>query len=320
MVEILLFNQNPWLDLEFAKASGWREPVDDCQVISLCQRTNVRRSPVWNPSQQCRPKSNPQFIFQGLMMTTTSTDSQQPLAGQTALITGGGRGIGRAIATAYAKAGANVCVTARTGSEIEQVVAEIQAAGGRAVAVTCDVSDRASVESMIEQTIQQLGRLDILVNNAGGGLERTLVGEDDPDVWQSVIEINLLGTYFCTRAALPHLKSDGGGRIINIGSGMGHQPRAKNSSYNVAKAGVWMLTRCLSLELWEDGITVNELIPGPVYTELTADIFPKDQAHPGISSEWVKDPADVVPLALMLATQSDKGPTGQSFSLARRPL
>lgn len=253
-------------------------------------------------------------------MTTTDSDSQQPLAGQVALITGGGRGIGRAIAIAYAEAGASVCVTARTSSEIDQVVSEIKQADGQAFAVTCDVSDRSSVETMLERTIGEFGRLDILLNNAGGGLERTLVGEDDPDVWQSVVEINLLGTYFCTRAALPYLKADGGGKIINVGSGMGHQPRAKNTSYNVSKAGVWMLTRCLALELWEDGVTVNELIPGPVYTELTADIFPKDQAHPGISSEWVKAPEDVVPLALMLATQSSKGPTGQSFSLARRPL
>jgi len=253
-------------------------------------------------------------------MTTTDSDSQQPLAGQVAIITGGGRGIGRAIAIAYAEAGANVCVTARTASEIDQVAAEIKQSSGRAIAVTCDVSDRASVESMIEKAVGEFGRLDILMNNAGGGLERTLVGEDDPDVWQSVVEINLLGTYFCTRAALPHLKADNGGKIINVGSGMGHQPRAKNSSYNVSKAGVWMLTRCLALELWEAGVAVNELIPGPVYTELTADIFPKDQPHPGISSEWVKAPEDVVPLALMLATQSAKGPTGQSFSLARRPL
>ena len=253
-------------------------------------------------------------------MTTTDSDSQQPLAGQVAIITGGGRGIGRAIAVAYAEAGANVCVTSRTASEIDKVAAEITEAGGRAFAITCDVSDRASVESMIEQAISEFGRLDILMNNAGGGLERTLIGEDDPDVWQQVVEINLLGTYFCTRAALPHLKADGGGKIINVGSGMGHQPRAKNTSYNVSKAGVWMLTRCLALELWEAGVTVNELIPGPVYTELTADVFPKDQAHPGISSEWVKAPEDVVPLALMLATQSAKGPTGQSFSLARRPL
>ncbi|NQV25227.1 MAG: SDR family oxidoreductase [Rhodopirellula sp.] len=253
-------------------------------------------------------------------MTTTRSDSQRPLAGQVAVITGGGRGIGRAIAIAYAEAGAHLCVTARTSSEIDQVAAEINQAGGRAIAVVCDVSNRASVEAMIDRTVSEFSRLDLLVNNAGGGLERTLVGEDDPNVWQNVIEINLLGTYFCTRAALPHLKADGGGKIINVGSGMGHQPRAKNSSYNVAKAGVWMLTRCLSMELWEAGVTVNELIPGPVYTELTADIFPRDQAHPGISSEWVKDPVDVVPMAVMLAMQSAKGPTGQSFSLARRPL
>ena len=253
-------------------------------------------------------------------MTTTNSDSQRPLAGQVAIITGGGRGIGREIAIAYAEAGASVCVTARTSAEIDKVAAEISEVGGRSLAVTCDVSDRPSVESMIERTIDEFGRLDILMNNAGGGLERTLVGEDDPDVWQRVVEINLLGTYFCTRAALPHLKADGGGKIINVGSGMGHQPRAKNSSYNVSKAGVWMLTRCLAMELWEAGVAVNELIPGPVYTYLTADIFPKDQAHPGISSEWVKAPEDVVPLALMLATQSDKGPTGQSFSLARLPL
>lgn len=253
-------------------------------------------------------------------MTTTSPDSQQPLGGQVALITGGGRGIGRAIAIAFAEAGAAICVTARTCSEIEGVADEIQNSGGKAIAVTCDVADRSSVESMMQQTIKEFGQLNILVNNAGGGMERTLVGEDDPDVWQNVIEINLLGTYFCTRAALPYLKADGSGKIINIGSGMGHQPRAKNSSYNVAKAGVWMLTRCLSMELWESGVAVNELIPGPVHTDLTADIFPKNQAHPGISSEWVKSPEDVVPLAMMLATQSDKGPTGQSFSLARRPL
>ena len=253
-------------------------------------------------------------------MATTGSDSQRPLDGQVALITGGGRGIGRAIAIAYADAGAVVCVTARTSAEIDQVVSEIERAGGQAFAVTCDVSDRSSVEAMLERTIGESGRLDILLNNAGGGLERTLVGEDNPDVWQSVVEINLLGTYFCTRAALPYLKAKGGGKIINVGSGMGHQARAKNTSYNVSKAGVWMLTRCLALELWEDGVTVNELIPGPVYTELTADIFPKGKAHPGISSEWVKVPEDVVPLALMLATQSGKGPTGQSFSLARRPL
>jgi len=214
------------------------------------------------------------------------------LEGKVALVTGGGRGIGRAIAVALAQAGADVCVTARSVDEIEAVAAEISA----------------------------LGRLDILVNNAGGGLERNHVGDDNPDNWSRVIEINLLGTYYCSRAALPHLKQSGAGKIINVGSGMGHHPRTGNSSYNTAKAGVWMLTRCLAMEVWQDNITVNELIPGPVYTKLTSDIFLPDKPHPAFETEWIKQPADVVPLALFLATQPATGPTGQTFSLTRRPI
>jgi 3-oxoacyl-[acyl-carrier protein] reductase len=242
------------------------------------------------------------------------------LEGKTALITGGGRGIGRAIAIAYAREGADVCVTARSENEITDVALAINAMGRKGVAEICDVADRAQVESMVEAVVARLGRVDILVNNAGGGLERTKVGDDNADNWARVIEINLLGTYYCSRAVLPHLRNVGGGTIINVGSGMGHQARANNSSYNTAKAAIWMFTRCLAVEVWEDNITVNELIPGPVYTELTSGIFQRDQPHPAIESEWVKQPEDVVPLAMFLATQSAHGPTGQSFSLARRPL
>ena len=101
---------------------------------------------------------------------------------------------------------------------------------------------------------------------------------------------------------------------------MGHEARAGNSSYNTAKAGVWMLTRCLAMELWSDNIRVNELIPGPVFTDLTSRVFKAGAAHPAIGSERVKQPEDVVPLAIFLASHGVDGPTGQSFSLARRPL
>ena len=116
------------------------------------------------------------------------------------------------------------------------------------------------------------------------------------------------------------MKAAGGGKIINIGSGMGHQPRTNNSSYNAAKAAVAMFTKCLALEVWEHNIVVNELIPGPVATRLTADIFESDAPHPQFASEWVKEPQDVVPMAMFLATQPDRGPTGQTFSIARRPI
>ena len=252
-------------------------------------------------------------------MTTSGDNPQTPLSGKVVLVTGGGRGIGRAIALAAARAGADVCVTARSKDQIDGVAAEIRNLGQTAVAEVCDVSDLQSVTSMIESSLEQLGRLDILVNNAGGGLERTPVGEDDPVAWKEVIETNLLGTYYCSRQALPHLKQSRG-KIINVGSGMGHQPRATNSSYNVAKAGVWMLTRCLAMQLWEEGIAVNELIPGPVETDLTRSIFQSDRPHPQLGSEWVKQPDDVVPVAMLMMTQPELGATGQSFSIARRPL
>ena len=246
-------------------------------------------------------------------------EDAQPLSGQTVLVTGGGRGIGRAIALAAANAGADVCVTARSAEQVEAAAAEINALSRKGIAEVCDVTDFDSVSSMIESAVSQLGKLDILVNNAGGGLERTPVGKDNPAVWKDVIEVNLLGTYYCSRQALPHLKKSRG-KIINVGSGMGHQARATNSSYNAAKAGVWMLTRCMAMQLWDEGVAVNELIPGPVATELTKDAFQAGVPHPQMGSEWIKQPEDVVPLAMLMMTQPEKGATGQCFSIARRPL
>lgn len=242
------------------------------------------------------------------------------LTGKAAIITGGGRGIGRSIALALAEEGADVCVVARTQSQIDEVADSVRAIGRKAVAIACDVTDLAAVEAAVEQAVRALGRIDIVVNNVGGGEERTRVGEDDPQVWRHVIEVNLLGTYYFSRAVLPHLRNAGGGAIINIGSGMGHQARPGNSSYNAAKAGVWMLTRGMAMELAEEKIAVNELIPGPVATELTSAIFELNTPHPSIPGEWIKRPDEVAPLAVFLAAQGPNGPTGQSFSLARRPL
>ena len=162
------------------------------------------------------------------------------LTDKAALITGGGRGIGRAIALAFAKAGADVCVLARTQSEIDEVAASIMKFGRQGIAEVCDVADRQAVEIAIARAAEALGRIDILVNNAGGGTERTRVGEDDPDRWVSAIEVNLLGTYYCSRAALPYLRKGEASKFINVGSGMGHQARRGNSSYNAAKAEAWM--------------------------------------------------------------------------------
>ena len=244
------------------------------------------------------------------------TNAGQSLDGKVALITGGGRGIGRAIAIAFAGAGAAVCCAARTRSEIEAVAAEIGAAGGQALAVTTDVADLASVEKVVDETVERFGGLDVLVINAGVSPGRSEVVESDPEEWGQTIAINLTGAYYCARAAIPHLKARGGGKIITIGSGMGHRGAPGSSAYSASKAGLWMLTRVLGQELRGDNISVNELVPGPVNTAMMPGAAARE---PGtFDGEWFKEPEEVVPLALFLASAPDGGQTAQSFSLMRR--
>ena len=243
-----------------------------------------------------------------------------PLLGQVAVVTGGGRGIGRAIALALAQAGADVSICARTAAQLHAVAAELEAMGRAALPVACDVAEPAAVDELARRTMVRFGKVHILVNNAGGGNGRGPVLESDPALWRRTLEVNLAGVYLVTRAFLPHLMASGGGKIINIGSGVGHEARPGNSAYAVAKAGVWMLTRVLAQEVWQHGIEVNEIVPGPVATALTAGSMRVGAPPPFAESERVKPPEEVAELALWLATRPRGGPTAQSFSLARRPI
>jgi 3-oxoacyl-[acyl-carrier protein] reductase len=243
----------------------------------------------------------------------------QPLNGKVAIVTGAGRGIGKAIALAYARAGAAVCCAARTVTDITAAVREIASYGGRGLAVPTDVTQLASVQGMVQETVGAFGGLDILVINAGVHYDRRRVEDSQPEDWRATLEVNLLGAYYCAHAAIPYLKQRGAGKIITIGSGLGHRGQAGGSAYACSKAALWMLTRVLAQELWSYNISVNELIPGPVVTTMDA---PQDRQRQdavfAIDSEWVKTPEEVVPLAVFLATQPPVGPTAQSFSLMRR--
>ena len=257
---------------------------------------------------------------EGSVPSQVEQHTHQPLAGKVALVTGAGRGIGRAIALAYAQAGAAVVCAARTTAEITATANQIMAGGGRAFAITADVAHQPAVEQFFGQAVDQFGGIDIVVINAGVSRDRRTVEESVVEDWRATVEVNLFGAYYCAKAALPHLRARGGGKILMIGSGMGHRSGPGSSAYACSKAGLWMLTRVLAQEVWQDNISVNELIPGPVDTSMTTDAAARRGPAFGTDSEWIKGPEDVVPLALFLATQPLVGPTAQSYSLMRRDM
>jgi 3-oxoacyl-[acyl-carrier protein] reductase len=147
----------------------------------------------------------------------------QQLSGKVAIVAEAGRGIGKAIAQAYARAGAAVCCAARTAADLHETVQDIVAAGGQGLAVPTDVTQRAAVQQMVQVTVDTFGGLDILVINAGVNGEGRLVEDSDPEAWRTTLEVNLLGAYYCAHAAIPALKQRGAGKIITVGSGLGHR-------------------------------------------------------------------------------------------------
>jgi 3-oxoacyl-[acyl-carrier protein] reductase len=240
----------------------------------------------------------------------------QQLDGKVVVITGAGRGIGKGIAIGFAEQGAKVVCSARTQSQLDETVQTIKQVGGEAIAVQCDVASAESVQNLYTETMSAYGPVDVVIANAGGNFSRASVEDSDSGDWLTTIQVNLMGVYYTAKYAIPHMKVNGG-HIILMGSGLGHRVGdSTHSAYSASKAGAWMLVRSLAKELQDYKICVNELIPGVVKTDiLSGDARPDDSP---LNIEWVKTPADVVPMALFIATQPLLGPTGQSFSLMRR--
>jgi NAD(P)-dependent dehydrogenase (short-subunit alcohol dehydrogenase family) len=236
-----------------------------------------------------------------------------------ALITGGGRGIGRAIALAFAEAGARIVVAARTREQVEAVAQEI---GGNAVAVVCDVASPASVAEMFADL-----KPDILVNNAGIAESAALVQTTD-ELWQRHLAINLSGTFYCTRAALPAMLERKWGRIINIASIAAKAGAPYIAAYAASKHGVLGLTRSVALEVATSGVTVNAICPGYVETEMVDRGVARITQRTGRSAEEALDmlkrmspqnrlvtAEEVAALALLLASDEGRGITGQGINI-----
>ena len=199
------------------------------------------------------------------------------LAGQVGIVTGGGTGIGFGIAELLASLGMHVVVASRRAEHVESAAERLRAAGGQASAATLDVRDPGRAHDVIADVSRQHGRLDLLVNNAAGNFyvpSETM----SPNAWRSVIEIDLFGTFFCSQAALPHMRASGGGSIVNISMTLHYRGWPQMAHATAAKGGIDALTRTLALEWAADQVRVNAVAPGPVPTEGVLKAFTRPAA------------------------------------------
>ncbi len=240
---------------------------------------------------------------------------QLDLSNQIALVTGGGRGIGQAIATTLAAAGATVVINYRGNAEAATAtVATITAQGRQAHAIQADVSVPADVDRLFATLLEQHGQLDILVNNAGITRDMLLLRMSDED-FDAVLHTNLRGVFLCTRAALRSMTRRRSGRIINIASVVGLMGNAGQANYAAAKAGILGFTRATAREIGSRNITVNAVAPGYIETEMTAAIRPEARQAllASIPLGRLGTPADVAALVCFLASPAASYITGQTF-------
>ena len=221
------------------------------------------------------------------------------LNNKTALVTGGTKGIGYAIARALVIAGADVSISARHEDEIEKTAAELNKFGaGRCVGFVCDVRDEAQVKSLFENTLEALGGLDILINNAGIGIFAP-VESTSGDAFRAVIETNLCGVFYCCHEAIPLMKQRGGGYIINISSLAGANPHPKMAAYNASKFGLNGFSEALMQEVRHDNIKVSYIMPGSVNTEFGGD-------EPSAEKSWQLQPEDIARIVMDLVQYPDR--------------
>ena len=218
------------------------------------------------------------------------------LQNQTAIVTGAGRGIGRATALALAREGANVTLAARTAAEIEAVAGEIRALGREALAIPTDVADKAAVQAMVAQTIDRFGAVDILVNNAGVA-GTSPIPEITEELWDLNIAVNLKAVFLCTQAVFSHMCERGRGHILNVSSLAGRHPGANYGAYGASKFGVRGFTGITGQEGGRHGVKATLVEPGPMDTRMRRDNHRDDASRLG-------QPEDVADLILLAVTQS----------------
>jgi NAD(P)-dependent dehydrogenase (short-subunit alcohol dehydrogenase family) len=213
------------------------------------------------------------------------------LKGKVAIVTGGGRGIGQAIAFGFAKAGAKVVITSRKAHDLEATAAEIKSCGGEAFVLPAHLGKMEEIQKMVNTVMDKYGRIDILVNNAGASPAMGSVLESDERLWDTIMSLNLKGVYFVSQAVGKVMKKQGSGKIINIASIDGFNPEPGVSVYSISKAGVRMITRAFAMELARDNIQVNAIAPFHPKSRRRKEISSASYYRHAVSANRMKLPA-----------------------------
>lgn len=239
------------------------------------------------------------------------------LAGKVAIVTGGSRGIGKAIALTFAEAGADVVVCSRdTDGKLEPAAEEIRGLGRRSVAVLADVTQKAAVDNLVQRTMAEFGAIDILVNNVGTVIRASVAEHSEAD-WDNVMDTNLKSYFLCSRAVSKIMMDQKRGNIISTASMRGIVAAPGRVSYSVSKAGVIMLTRVLALELASYNIRVNAIAPGWIRTELTEPLYSDPKAREEVNAtipmgRWATAD-EMANVALFLASDASSYVTGHTL-------
>jgi len=238
------------------------------------------------------------------------------LKGKVALVTGGSRGMGRAMALTFAQAGADVAVCSRHLAESEKTAQEIRDLGKSSLAIQADTSRKSDIEAMISKVVKELGTLDILVNNAGVSVRKYLMDTSEEE-WDNILDVDLKGYFLCSKAAAKVMIEKKTGNIINVSSITAKKPYANTGAYSVAKAGVVMLTKCLAIELLPYNIRVNGIGPGPVRTQLNTELWKdpknKEQYESRLPIGRFAEAEEINGIALLLASEASSYMTGQTI-------
>ncbi|MGE0060821.1 MAG: SDR family NAD(P)-dependent oxidoreductase [Xanthobacteraceae bacterium] len=251
---------------------------------------------------------------------TAGTKDLFDITGRVAIVTGAGQGIGRAFAKALAASGAIPVIAEMNEAKAKAVAGEIAAEGGKALAVTCDVSNEQSIAALIDTVTGKFGRIDVLINNAGifSTLEMRPFDQIPVEEWERVLRVNLTGPFLCARAVLPAMRKQKRGRIINMASGAVRLGRPNYLHYIATKSALIGMSLSMSRELGADGITVNAILPGATFTEIERKTVTPAQKEKIIAMQCIQRaeaPTDLVGTMLFLASDASEFLTGQSINL-----